>query len=512
MDMELERRTLPVYKTVLDTSVIHDETTEIIVPDASPDIARIICASGHGYIKEKSARDGKVDVSGTIKGCVLYVSEGDDAIRKLDVSIPFNHSFDAGGVTSDSFVTVNSWMQNFEAREVNPRKIAVRANVGIWAKAYEQSELEICSDLSEANDYAVQMKKHKFGIYAPVAVKNKGFTISDDVEVPANKPQFEMLVSHNTELDITDTKIIGSKGIVKGNAYISYLYLTKEGGMSSCEHELPFSQIIDVDGMDEDCKLKVKLNIRGVELEPQHDITGDTRFISVSILTDAYAFAYRDDEIEVIEDIYSTKYELSCGFDSKAIPDFAEHISKRVAVNETIETASAINSVVDFQVRLEPAFKRKEEGVESLVSEAVIEVTYVGEDGGVYSAFRRCTTVCQVGEMGEVSFDTSVKVSGKSYSLPGGNEIIVRFHADYETDAIETQKVVYVSKAEVDTERSKTCENSPSVIIKYINSDQPLWETAKRHNTTMHEIAAANALDNEEVVRAGSMLLIPKAR
>ena len=50
MDMDLERRTFPVYKTVLDTSVIHDESTEIIVPDASPDIARIICALGYSQL------------------------------------------------------------------------------------------------------------------------------------------------------------------------------------------------------------------------------------------------------------------------------------------------------------------------------------------------------------------------------------------------------------------------------------------------------------------------------
>ncbi len=512
MNMELQGRTLTVYKTVLDTSIIHDESTEIIVPDASPDIARIICASGHGYVKEKTVRDGKVDVSGTIKGCVLYVSEGDDAIRKLDVSIPFNHSFDAGGITSNSFVMLKSWMQSFEAREVNPRKIAIRANVGIGIKGYEQGELEIYSGSQEAEKFAVEMKKQKLDVYAPVAVKNKGFTISDDVEVASNKAQFETLVSHNTELDITDTKIIGSKAIIKGNAYVSYLYMTKEGSMASCEHELPFSQIIDVEGMDEDCKLKVKLNIRGVELEPQHDITGDTRFISVSVLTDAYVLAYCDEEIEVIEDIYSTKYELNCNFDSKAVAHFSEHISKRIAVAETIETASAINSVVDYTVTLEPTFKRKEDGLESLVSETIIDLTYVGEDGGVYSVSRRCSAVCPVSEMGEISYDSAVKISGKSYSLPGGNEIIVRFYADYETDAVETQKVVYVSSVDVDTEKSKSSENSPSVIIKYINSDQQLWETAKRYNTTMHEIAAANALENEECVRAGSMLLIPKAR
>lgn len=512
MDMELDKRTLTVYKTVLDTSVIHDESTEIIVPDASPDIARIICAFGRGYVKEKSARDGKIDVSGMVKGCVLYVSEGDDMVRKIDVSMPFNHTFDASCVTTDSYIMVNSWMQSFEAREVNPRKISVRANIGIGVKAYEQCEIEICTGSAEADEYAIQMKKERVGIYAPIAVKNKGFTVSDDVELPGNKPQFAAMISCNAELDITDMKIIGSKAIIKGNAYVSYLYQTKDGGLASNEHELPFSQIIDVDNISEECKLKVKLNIRGVELDAQHDMSGETRFISVSILADAYVFAFCDDEIEVIEDIYSTKYELNCNFESKAVPGFVEHITKRVAVCETIETAGAINSVVDYNVILEPACKRKDDAGDAVVSEGIIELTYIGEDGGYYCTSRRCNVVCQTGEASDINYEADVKISGKSYSLAGGNEIIVRFYADYEIDAIMMQKVACVSGVEVDLDKCKNSEESPSVIIKYINSDQPLWETAKRYNTTMQEIAAANALENEECVRAGSMLLIPKAR
>ena len=244
MNMELDRRTISIFETVLDTSAIQEESIEMIVPDASPDIMRIICATGKAYIKEKSAREGKVDISGYVCGSVLYVAEEDHCVRKLDVSLPFNRSFDSGSITSSSIVWATAWIKNLEAREVNPRKISVRANVGISVKVCDTAEMELCTDVTDAAEYALEIKRNRVDIYAPVAMKDKSFTISDDVEMPAGSPPFASVISSNASISMTDMKLIGSKAVIKGNTVVSYLYLTRDGGVASCEHELPFSQII----------------------------------------------------------------------------------------------------------------------------------------------------------------------------------------------------------------------------------------------------------------------------
>lgn len=512
MDLELDKRTLTVYETVLDTSTIHDESLEVIVPDASPDIERIICSQGQVYIKDKTPQEGRVDVNGIVKGCVLYMPEDDENMRRIEVAIPFSHRFESSNISNKSTAVVTAWIQTMEAREVNPRKISVRVNIGIAIKIYEQADFDICIGFADAEEYSIETKRQTASIYAPMSIKEKSFTITDDVELPQSKPQFASAVTCDAELNVTDVKIIGNKAVIKGNAYVNYLYQTKEGGMCTCEHELPFSQIIDIENVSEDCHLEVKLCIRGIELEPQHDLSGDVRFISLSLLVDGCVLAYQDDELEIIEDTYSTKYDLSCDFESKAFPRYVEHLSKRIAITESIETASKISSVIDFKIHVEPAMKRKEEGGESIVNEMIIELIYLGEDNQVYCASRRCNAVCPIGEATDFYYDVKVKISGKNYSVAGENEVAVRCFAEYEADVIAREKTVVVSHVNINTENNKNTDNSPSVIIKYINTDQPLWDTAKKFNTTVQEIAAANALENEEVIRAGSMLLIPKVR
>ena len=46
MELELERTELSGYETVLNTTLFQEETMEMIVPDACPDILRILDTEG----------------------------------------------------------------------------------------------------------------------------------------------------------------------------------------------------------------------------------------------------------------------------------------------------------------------------------------------------------------------------------------------------------------------------------------------------------------------------------
>ena len=89
MELELNKKKSEYYKCVYSGNSMHEENTEMIVPDRSPDIARIINGRANVFLKDKNARNGKVDVSGSVSGVVIYIAEGETEIRKLPVYIPF---------------------------------------------------------------------------------------------------------------------------------------------------------------------------------------------------------------------------------------------------------------------------------------------------------------------------------------------------------------------------------------------------------------------------------------
>ena len=66
-----------------------DETAETIVPDYCPDIARVIETDGRVFIHSREIKDGKAEVSGTVRVTVLYTPEREVGVRSLEFSLPF---------------------------------------------------------------------------------------------------------------------------------------------------------------------------------------------------------------------------------------------------------------------------------------------------------------------------------------------------------------------------------------------------------------------------------------
>ena len=89
MELELKTTQLNCYDTVLDTTLFQEETLESIVPDACPDILRIVDTEAAVCLGNKEAQEGKAEVTGTARCAVLYEAEGGEGVRRITVSIPF---------------------------------------------------------------------------------------------------------------------------------------------------------------------------------------------------------------------------------------------------------------------------------------------------------------------------------------------------------------------------------------------------------------------------------------
>ena len=77
MELELKKTSLDAYETGGELTLTQEETAETIVPDYLPDIARIIETEGRVFLHSRELRDGKAEVSGTVRVTVLYTPEGE---------------------------------------------------------------------------------------------------------------------------------------------------------------------------------------------------------------------------------------------------------------------------------------------------------------------------------------------------------------------------------------------------------------------------------------------------
>ena len=65
MELELKKVSLDTYESGGELTLTQEETTETIVPDYCPDIARIIQTDGKVYLHSRELREGKAELSGS---------------------------------------------------------------------------------------------------------------------------------------------------------------------------------------------------------------------------------------------------------------------------------------------------------------------------------------------------------------------------------------------------------------------------------------------------------------
>lgn len=104
MELEFERDTLQGYDTVAELTLCQEETLESIVPDACPDILRIVDVCGQAMLHSKQIKAGAVELGGMVRAVILYEPDGGVGLRRMEVGLPFRCQAEAPGLTEQGRV------------------------------------------------------------------------------------------------------------------------------------------------------------------------------------------------------------------------------------------------------------------------------------------------------------------------------------------------------------------------------------------------------------------------
>ncbi len=97
MELEFERDTIVCYETLTEVTLCQEETLESIVPDACPDILRIVDVCGQATLSSKAAKEGMAVVTGMVRAVILYQPEGSAGLRRMEVGLPFRRDPSTSG-------------------------------------------------------------------------------------------------------------------------------------------------------------------------------------------------------------------------------------------------------------------------------------------------------------------------------------------------------------------------------------------------------------------------------
>lgn len=507
MELELERNELSCYDTVLDTAVFPEETMEMIVPDACPDILHLVDTCGTVLMKSREAQDGRAEVAGTVCCTVLYQPEGECGIHRFEVNVPFFCAVENPAVDRDCLVNALPRLQAADTRILNPRKVLLRINLAVDIQVFSPCGTSVCSCVAEPADSDVQQLLETQETYVVSCVREKPFHFSDELTVSGSRPEPEELLKSRVELLCSESKVIGNKLIFKGEAALQVLYRSAAGQTCAADFQLPFSQIMEVSNVTEDADCSVEVLLSGFTCGIDG---GDGRALSVSMDLLAQAVVREPRTVTVLSDIYSVSRPLTAEFESFSFSRLLERGSRHQSARETVETTAAVRSVVDAYVTI-GAVTQTWEGARLTATAEVTATALCESEEGELTAVRAAIKVPCVLELAEGCVCSCLcGCPGGVFATPTAGGVEFRLEMDFRYLALTSTRAIGVSSACVEESAGREDGRQPSIVLRVLGRER-LWDIAKAYSTTTEDIMQANELTDGDAL-SGRLLLIPKRR
>ena len=511
MELELKKSCLDAYEAAGSMNLTQEETAETIVPDYCPDIARIVKTEGRVYLHSRELRDGKAELSGTVRINVLYTPDGEKGLRTLDFAIPFTAESERGSFPQCHHLMAVTEIAALETRMLNPRKIFTRCKLLLRLTGYQKTQVVFCTDLEAEERLCVEKRQIQQHAVLLNEIAEKDFSFTDEMALSAGREGAAELLCTHVRPVVTDAKAVGNKLIFKGMFHLGVLYRTADGSCVSSDAQLPFSQVMETAEGAEDAACEVRLQLTGADLQISGD-DPDGRRIAVAIYFHATAFLHREQDIVLLEDLYSTSYNTAYDAAPLTLTTFSETMTRRQTVREVLEIGVVAESVLSLAADCGAVSVCREGQSSVLRSNVTIRALYLDEGGAALAAERTVEVSCHLDLPEEYTVTGEAVCTEDLQGSIGERGIEVRFPVDFSIRTESRCKRVCISAVRLDEEAPKDSAQTPSLVLRCLHSQENAWDLAKRYHTTIAAILAANQLEAETDIPRDRLLLIPKKR
>lgn len=494
--MELTQSSVNLSRLILDAWNNYEETTDAIVPDTFPDISRIAAVYGNPQLKDDTPQSGRVLISGSVRMTVLYVPDGGGSLCRLDIPISFAHIEEAAGISEDSQLFVSCRVVAADAHIMNSRKLSVTATLSISCRVFVPDTLALTDGFS-SDETGLEMLTSTHTITVPAAVHRREFTLMDDVSLP-DSARYREIAAPRAELRLSDCRLMNGKAVLKGDVALHLLAITQEDTLETAECVLPFTQIFEVDDMTDNQQICVSFSIRHLDTELRDDGT-----LAVGLGAGALLTAFETHTLHLVADVYHLEHPVHVETAPVNIPASHPLAELGCEASETIPVGMKIAQIADVSAVFDTLIQESARTVLRMMA----CVVYRSDDGEYYSVHRAVQMPLSLPDGTQ-----QVRLNGMqcraSASISGEDSVVLSLSGRCGLLCEEPLQLSNLSALTI--EEGNIASAAPvSIILRYVDAEERLWDIAKCYRTTVDAIRQANQLNADHLSGHAQMLLIP---
>lgn len=480
--------------------------TEILISDYLPQVFKVVKCFARPVVLQKQLQPGRLTLEGYLRCTVYYQGEDGAGLCQAEQKLPFSKALELPGFAFAAWTAVAEGSTEYiNCRVVNPRRIEVRGAFGLVASVRAQLKTDVITALSGGG---IEQRTGTLSGVRSTAVLDKLLTA--DGGITFAKPPAAVLDITGTAR-VQELKLLSGKAVVKGEIEAQCAWRAEgENELQSQSAVLQFNQVLDVDGISEDCKCLCVVEPVGFTVAQGED--GAPEQLTATAML--HLRAWRPFELQTVTDAFSTGYE------AEIEPQTVPVESLAAMLNDTVEVSGS-GPLPDAGARLLACFAafgpvQVEPRGEAWALTSKVTVTAFAENSlAELESYEKTLDLAlllslSLPEGAEPYAECWLSAESLQCSCAGGT-LEVAVTARVEGAVLCRSAYNCVGAIELGEELAQA-DPDISLRIYYAQAQEELFGIAKRFHVSPQRMLAANRIEEGTVALAEARrLLIPQA-
>ena len=481
---------------------------DFTLPDYCPDILKIFKCQSVPRISAKSINGKNIKIDGVVTITLIY-ADSDQKLCSFEYQYPFEKNIEITNDASNANLACTIKNEYINCRAVTGRKIDIHGAVNISVKVFKRKSTEIISDYDDCN---IEIRRGVAPATTPMGYAEKYLMIEEEITVGQGQPPICNIIRYNSYATVKETKIINDKAVVKGEMCVNILYSAEDRCCpQSVKNIIPFSQIIDIEGITEECECETKCEISFLNIKPKALPSGEVKCFDLTAKLQLTSEAYCGNEIAVILDAFSRKYHANIIRKKVCFNKIKNNIRENFNCRKTISLDKEITSVADLWCNVQnisPKFEEDNLCIQGVLAVCMILNTeddnYIYEDKQIDFEYKYPLEKSEF----EKFCDPQINVLSCGFTIASADSIEIRPELSINASIYEKNEVSLISEMTVDENQIDIVKRKGAMTIYFSSVDQCVWDVARIYNASVEEIMKINGLESENLPQ-GKMILVP---
>ncbi len=480
---------------------------DISLSDYEQDIKKILKCTMNSYVSSKQITGNSLIVEGMAYLTLIYCDVNGD-LCSTEKQIPFKKNFEASLMLDGGEAEVFSISSVNSSMLLTERKVAVKGIVRLDATVIVSEKNSIISDLD--NDCFEQLKISTKAS-TEIGKTSKTFIIDEEFELPPNCPSISKIIKTNYCISSVTTKVISNKIIVKGQLNIKVFYRTNENGIHCYKNIVPFNQIIEINGITEDCKCDINTELLSVNLTTRTASNGECKTLMLVAKIEVLAEAICEDELPMIRDLYCKRHEASVVKKEICVNKIVHNSNEVFNCKKTLSLPqNEISDILALWCESGKCITRFSDSNLNL-SGTVTVCTLFKDNENEIGYFEKVIDFDYVIEIGPKTTNPKCKCSAEiineSYGLTPSGDIDLNLELQISATIFDMVKMEVIT--EITADENKPISSSTSLVAYFAEAGENVWEISKNFLADRENFLAINDI-KEDTIKTSRMLLIPR--